>query len=109
MNGTYVQKGESLDYVNKTGKTIIAGEALSLGSRIGVAGTTMTDGQTGSVHVVGVFLFPKATGALVMGDPLYYDVQGGVITKTATGNIPAGYAAAPAVAGDQHVVVKLLG
>ena len=69
------------------------------------------------MYVEGVFYMDKASGAVTMGAALYYDVANKKITTVAsTGegsakvdNIPAGYAAAAAAAGDATVLVKLLG
>lgn len=56
---TYWQKGESLDYLNKTGAAIPAGTVLKLGAHIGVAGTDIPPEGLGSVHMVGVFKIEK--------------------------------------------------
>lgn len=50
----YWQKGDSLDYTNKTDQTIPAGTVLVFGKRMGVAGTEIPAGGTGSIHVTGV-------------------------------------------------------
>lgn len=123
----YIQKGESLDYLNLTDKKITAGEVVGLVTRIGVAGCDIAPGEVGSVEVTGVFEMAKSgKSALPMGTALYFDGTG--ITdeteRTAeaadgqedaedsggkTANIPAGYAAAPASADAKTVMVKLLG
>ena len=51
----------------------------------------------------------KATGDVTMGAALYYSATDKKITTTASGNVPAGYAAAPAASADETVLVKLLG
>lgn len=56
---TYWQKGESLDYLNKTGAAIPAGTVLKLGAHIGVAGTDIPPEGLGSIHMVGVFKIEK--------------------------------------------------
>ena len=66
-------------------------------------------GETGHLHVVGVFEMEKATGVVTMGAALYYSATDKKITTTASGNVPAGYAAAPAASADETVLVKLLG
>ena len=104
---TYWQRGESLDYV-KSGSTVIeANTIISLGTRIGVAGTSINPGETGSVHVTGVYEIEKtAAGAIEMGAAVYFDGTG---ITTATSGTPAGYAAAAAEADAAVVLVKLLG
>ena len=91
MTAKYWQKGEVLDY--KASAAVKNGEVVSLGTRIGVAGEDIAAGETGHLHVVGVFEMEKATGA----------------SPSVVNNIPAGYAAAPAASGDETVLVKLLG
>lgn len=107
MTAKYWQKGEVLDYT-ATAK-VANGEVVSLGTRIGVAGDDIPTGETGHLHVVGVFEMEKATGAITMGAAVYYDAAEKKITTTDSGNVPAGYAAAAADAGDNTVLVKLLG
>lgn len=107
MTAKYWQKGEVLDYTASA--AVNNGEVVSLGTRIGVAGEDIAAGETGHLHVVGVFEMEKAAGAVTMGAALYYDATAKNITTTATSNTPAGYAAAPAASGDETVLVKLLG
>jgi len=103
----YLQRGESLDYTNATENTIPDGVVVTIGSRIGVTGCPIPPGKTGSLHVVGVFEIAKTgTAAIEMGQTLYFDGTG--ITDTA-GDIEAGYAAAPADANAETVLVKLRG
>lgn len=105
---TYWQRGESLDYVNETSVTLEAGTIVVLGTRIGVIAAPIRASETGSVAVIGVFEMPKTgTTAITMGEAVYFDGTG--ITKTATGNTAAGYAAQAAAASDTTVYVKLLG
>ncbi|MFR3304047.1 MAG: capsid cement protein [Faecalibacterium prausnitzii] len=82
-----------------------------------MAGEDIAAGETGHLHVVGVFRDGK-------GHRCHDHGRGGVLHETAkkittvasTGessgkvnNIPAGYAAAPAASADENVLVKLLG
>lgn len=103
----YVQRGESLDYLNTTDETIEAGTVIELETLVGVAGTDIPAGQLGSVHVTGVFQIPKTDAAEIpMGTEVYYDGTG---ITTASGTTLAGYAAADAAAADAVVSVKLRG
>lgn len=103
----YLQRGESLDYTNATEDTIPDGAVVTIGSRIGVTGCPIPPGKTGSLHVVGVFEIAKSGPAAVeMGQTLYFDGTG--VTDTA-GNVVAGYAAAPADAAAETVLVQLNG
>lgn len=107
MKATYWQRGETLDYTPE--KAVENGEVVSLGTRIGVAGGDIKAGELGHLHVVGVFEMRKDTGDITMGAALYYSETYNEITTTASGNVPAGYAAAPAASADETVLVKLLG
>lgn len=108
MKAAYIQKGESLDYKNDTDTVVSAGDVVIVGSRAGVAGTTIPAGGTGSIHMVGVYKFPKnAAEAIAMGVEVYYTEDG--ITAVGTGNVLIGYAAAAAAENDLFVTVRLQG
>ena len=108
MNAKYWQRGETLDYTPT--EKVENGAVVSLGTRVGVAGSTIEAGELGHLHVVGVFEMDKADGVAVsMGNSVYYNTTNDNITTTASGNVPAGYAAAAAAAADTVVLVKLLG
>lgn len=105
---SFWQRGESLDYKNGTDTVIEANSIVSIGTRIGVIGTTINPGETGSLHVCGVYEIPKAADTeIALGTAVYFD--GAAITTTEDGNTPAGYAVAAAAADDTVVLVKLLG
>ena len=107
----YWQRGESLDYVNSGDDAIEANSVIELVDRIGIAGTKIEAGATGSAHVKGVFEIQKLSGAISQGEKVYWykssvDANSG-ITTTAGSNIPAGYAAAAAASGDTTVLVNI--
>lgn len=105
---SYWQRGESLDYLNATTKTIEAGTVVGLVTRVGVIGCDIAPGETGTVEMTGVFEFTKTgTDAIPMGTAVYFDGTG--ITATAGSATPAGYAAEAASAEASTVKVKLLG
>ena len=107
MKAEYLQRGEALDYTNATENTIPAGAVVTIATRLGVAGCDIPPGKTGSLHVCGVFEIAKSgTTAVEMGQTLYFDGTG--VTDTA-GDIVAGYAAAPADAAAETVLVQLNG
>lgn len=107
MKATYWQRGESLDYVNETTAVIEANTIIDLGTRIGVAGTSINPGEKGSLHVTGVYEIAKTgTEEIAMGAAVYFDGNG--ITNAAGGTL-AGYAAEKAAADAKVVLVKLQG
>ena len=103
----YFQRGEALDYTNAGSAKIEAGDVIVLGTKIGIAGCDIAVGAVGSVHVEGVYKFPKATGAITIGAAVYWDATNENITTTSTSNTLAGYAAAAAVSADTTVLVKI--
>ena len=77
MKAEYVQRVEILDYTNQTGKTIEAGEVVVFGNRIAVAGTTILEGEIGTLHMTGVYRVPKkASEAIEAGADVYYTDAG---------------------------------
>lgn len=84
------------------------GEVLKLGVRVGVAVSAIANGATGIVRVRGVFSVAKASADVVaQGAQLYWDDSAKVMTTTASGNTPAGYAAKAAGAGITTVEVSI--
>lgn len=116
VTAEYIQRGEALDYKNTGTKAIPCDTVVAVGGRIGVTGGEIKPGELGSLHMVGVYKLPKTgTGAIEMGAAVYFDGVGitdagsdGAETNP-TAYTPAGYAAAPALAADTHVLVKLPG
>lgn len=106
MIATYQQPGSAIDYPNGTDSAIVAGQVVSLTTRIGVAGTDIPASEVGSLYVKGVFTMPKAAStAITIGAAVYYDATGDNITTTAASHIPAGWAIAAAAENDTTVQV----
>jgi predicted RecA/RadA family phage recombinase len=103
----YWHKGEAIDYTNTTDEKIAAGQIVSLGTRIGVAGADIAPNETGSLFVKHVFKMPKATGAITLGAAVYYNETDGTISTESSGNIPAGWAASEAAENDSTVLVSI--
>lgn len=88
MKATYLQRGEALDFVNKTESTIPAFTILVVGDMVGIAGTDIEPGATGVIYVCGVFEMPKSTHAAIsMGTKVYFDGTGVTTDATATSEI----------------------
>lgn len=115
MKTKYWQKGGALDYKNETTEMIKAGTVVKIQERIGVAGSDIPPGGSGTLIVEGCFKMPKASGEEYgVGTTLYIDEENECVTKESastdkTDYISAGYAAASARASDTYVVVKLFG
>ena len=92
MSAKYWQRGETIDYTPTD--DLANGDVVDLATRIGV------------VEI------PKATGAVTVGQALYWDKAAENITTAAgssPANTPAGWAVAAAGSSDATVLVKLLG
>lgn len=106
MKAKYCHKGEAIDFKNETEVKIEAGDVLTMGGRIGVAGTDIEPRALGSVHVSGVYeITKKDKAALAVGTVVYLSADG--ITTTKTDNTPAGYVAAASSAESVSVWVKI--
>lgn len=90
----YVQRGSVIDYKNVSIADISANEVVTLGTRIGVAGSVIPVGVVGAVHVTGVFDFPATTTeAFTVGQQVFF--KEGVITSDSTDAVPAGWVVEP--------------
>lgn len=107
MNAKYWQRGETLDYTPD--EAVKNGAVVSLGTRIGIAGSDIAANEQGQIHVVGVFEMAKDDAEITLGAAVYYNADDDQITATAGNNVPAGYAVQAAKAADTTVLVKLLG
>ncbi len=106
-NAKYIYRGESIEYTNATANAIEHGSVVSLGTRVGVAGGNIAAGETGAIHVVGVFALPKAASVeIAQGAAVYFNVKNGNVTTTDT-DVPCGWAAAAATSTDTVVFVKI--
>lgn len=93
---SYIQKGDTIDYLNPGPLPIAYNSVVNLGSRIGIAGEGIAVGATGSVHCAGVFELPAINNAaFAVGDTLYWDPGAQNLTNVAVGKIPAGWATEP--------------
>lgn len=106
MKATYRQRGETIDYINAGSDAIEAGTVVGLDKRIGVAGMDIAVGETGTLHVMGVYTLTKNTGeSMTAGQIVYFDEAEDEITGTAMGNIPAGWVVEAAESADEEVYV----
>jgi len=106
MASNYVQEGEALNYT-PSGADVASGDLVIIGTIAGVAKTDIADGETGAVHICGVFSLPKASGAVTQGAKLYWSSTNSNVTTTASGNTLIGVAAAAAASGDASIPVLL--
>lgn len=109
MKAVYYQKGDALDYVNKTDKKIGHGDVVVMGERIGVAGTDILPGETGALHVAGVYSFNKADAEeMTAGAEVFYTENGISLTAAEAGTGGrAGYVVQDSPADSTKVYVKI--
>ena len=105
MTATYVQRGEAIDYVNSTEEIIPANTVVLFGKHIGVAGGDIAPGETGTLHMIGVFEIAKKSGTtLAAGDNIVF-AEGTGIDKATTDVM--GYAVKAAESGDATATVRI--
>ena len=105
MAAIFVQVGDVIDYT--AAEDLSFGDVVDLTTRIGVAGAAIARDAAGPVQVTGVYRIPKATGAVTVGQALYWAKSAKNLTTTADSNTPAGWAVAPAGSEDHDVLVKI--
>lgn len=105
MAAIFYQTGDVIDYT--AAENLSFGDVVDLTTRIGVAGADIAKDAAGPVQVTGVYRIPKASGAVTVGQALYWAKSAKNLTTTADSNTPAGWAVAPAASGDPDVLVKI--
>ncbi len=111
----YVQRGDSLPIVAPY--AVSSGGGALIGSVFGVAATDLASGEEGTFRLVGVFAFPKATGAAAnLYVKAYWNDTNKTVTASASGNtligvfVPAASTQNAAYAsGDTSAHVRLNG
>lgn len=104
MVKTYVQRGDTLDYV-VAGSAVSSGDVVAVQELIGVAHADGAIGETVALGVRGVYTVPKDGVAKAFGDRCFWD--GSQVTLTATANRYIGLCAKAALAGDATVQILL--
>ncbi len=104
----YIQPGKTLTVPAPTGG-VVSGDPVLVGAALfGVAAHTAAEAADVEIRTSGVFDLPKATGtAWAIGDLLYWDATGKVLTKTSVGNQQVAVAIAAAAAADAIGRAKL--
>lgn len=109
----YGHEGEAIDYTPNSAVT--AGDVVIVGNRVAVSTNAIAASVQGSVYVRGVVQLPKITGAIAIGDPVFWaaagtpvtgDASSGAASNTGTGTY-AGICTKAALSGDARVAVDL--
>ena len=102
---SYFQDGDLIDYMPSS--AVAAGDVVVLNDLVTVAPRPIAANALGAVAVEGVFVLPKASGAIGQGAIVYWDATNSNITTTAGSNKRAGKAAYAQASGDATVKVLL--
>lgn len=102
----YINEGKTLTYTATA--DIVSGQAVRVGTKIGVAVADIANGATGTLWMDGVFELPKKSADTVtVGAALYWDNSNGYLTTTSTDNTYAGYAVEAAGNGATKVKIRI--
>jgi len=78
MTTKYVEAGETMDYANSSGSTIVANTPVVVGQQIGIVLEDIADGATGVLGMKGVYNVPKADAAdIAQGESVMWDASAG--------------------------------
>ena len=108
MKATFIHDGDAIDYTPASDTD--SGSVVVLNDLIGVTKRPLKAGELGSLHIVGVYSFPKATGAdtsIAKGVQTYWDAGNQRATTESSGNTPLGKATVTAGNDDETVQVRL--
>lgn len=106
---SYVQKGDTIDYMNATETAVEYHDIVVIGSLVGVAQEPITKGNTGSVSIEGVYALPTDAGDIAAGDPVYWDAASGKAVKENSGSLVcAGVAVGASAGGTVNVKLNIL-
>ena len=104
-SATFYQRGCQVDYTPSS--AVAVGDIVVLNDMVCVADHAIVANAKGALATDGVYIFPKATGAIGQGAIVYWDATAGNITTTRTSNKRAGKAAEAAASGDATVKVSI--
>lgn len=101
----YVQQGDVLTLTAPY--TVTSGAGALVGGIFGVATGDVANAAEGEFVIRGVYDIAKASGAVAVGDELYWDNTAKVVTTVPTGNTPIGFATQAQLTGDATARVRL--
>ena len=104
MAKTFVQQGDTIDAVAGVGG-VKSGDVVVVGNLIGVAQTDALEGASYALSLTGVWLLPKAAGAILVGAAVWWDATVGnnVVNASGAGYWPIGCAVVAAGSSDTTV------
>jgi predicted RecA/RadA family phage recombinase len=108
MSTNFIEKGEVLNYTATT-KQIVSGDLVIIGAISGVAKTDIAVGETGAVHITGVYSLPKAAESITQGSKVYWHATNKNVTGNKTDSVLIGVAANNTISGDEfaHILLNI--
>lgn len=104
----YIQPGDTLTI--PAAEAVVSGQVVIAGEIVGIAAGDGAIGDAIDVTTRGVFELPKVgADAIDLGEAVYFDLDSGLATLTATDNVRIGVAVAAAGASVATVNVRLSG
>lgn len=102
----YIKEGNTICKSNDSRATILYGDVVKLGTRVGIAASNISPGEIGSISVVGVYeMAAEKTEVFSIGDTVYLN-ESGNITKT-KGDTIAGWIVEDKPSGTPVAIVKI--
>ena len=106
MSTNFIEKGEVLNYT-AANKPIASGDVVIIGNIVGIAKTDIAVGETGAMHITGVYSLPKAAEAITQGMKVYWNTANGNVTLNKTDSVLIGIAANNTISSESRVHVLL--
>lgn len=106
MSTNFIEKGEVLNYTATT-KNITSGELIIIGTIAGVAKTDIEIGESGAIHITGVYSLPKNNEAITQGTKVYWNGSNGNVSLNKTDATLIGVAANNTISNESQTHVLL--
>jgi predicted RecA/RadA family phage recombinase len=106
MSTNFIEKGEVLNYT-AVNKPIASGDVVIIGNIVGIAKTDIAVGETGAVHITGVYSLPKAAEAITQGTKVYWSNVNQNVTLNKADSILIGVAANNTISSESRAHVLL--
>ena len=109
MATNFIQAGHRIDAVAGVGG-VKSGDVVLVGNLLGVAQADAAEGVSYALALTGVWLLPKATGAILVGAAVFWDASAkNVVNASGAGLYPIGCATVAAGSSDATCLVRLDG
>lgn len=108
MSTNFIENGEVINYT-ATSKPIASGDLVIIGIIAGVAKTDIAIGETGAIHITGVYSLPKSAEAITQGAKVYWHAANKNVTTNKADSVLIGVAANNTISGDgfAHVLLNV--